>query len=652
MCGITGFLDTGRQLDAQQMLAVAADMAGSLKHRGPDDGGAWIEPTAGLAFGHRRLAVVDLSAEGHQPMAAHGGEGVLNLNGEIYNHVELRHLLESEGVRFRGSCDTEVLVEALARWGTERTLARVNGMFAFAYWDAQRRELVLARDRLGEKPLYIGWSGRTLLFGSELKALLRHPGFSGEIDHVAVGQYLQWGYVPAPRSIYQGITKLPPGHLARIRVDTAVPGTVESVGYWSAADAAAAGRADPLPADAPVLDIVDGLLRDAVALRMTADVPVGGFLSGGVDSSLVVALMQTQSARPVRTFTVGFSSPGYDEAPYAAAVARHLGTDHTELYASPQEALDVVPQLPQMFDEPFADSSQLPTYLLAVLTRAHVTVCLSGDGGDELFGGYTRYRFASGPTAALHRLPAPARALISNGIRRVSPPTWSRWSDAAAGALPAALQLSRAGDKLHKLARSLDAADASSGYVSLMSAWPDVDAVLAAPGASLTQLAPAGADPAALMLFDQQTYLPDDILTKVDRTTMAVSLEGRIPLLDHRLVELSWRLPWNAKVDRSGGKHVLRRLLAQHVPPALTDRPKMGFGVPIGAWLRGPLREWAEDLLSRDKISAQGLLRHEPVRGLWQQHLAGVVDAEDRLWTVLMLNQWLEAQTRAAPSVS
>jgi asparagine synthase (glutamine-hydrolysing) len=647
VCGIAGFLDTRRQFDASAASALVADMADCLVHRGPDDSGAWVDTRVGLAFAQRRLAVVDLSDDGHQPMAAAHGGSVINLNGEIYNHRELRRQLESDGVRFRGTCDTEVLVEALARWGVNRTLARVNGMFAFAYWDAQRRELVLARDRLGEKPLYVGWAGPALLFASELKALRRHPAFRGDLDVDAVSEYLRWGYVPSPLSIYQGIGKLPPGHVVRIPVDDARPGQIRSTPYWSLTDIAARGLADPLPADAPVVSLVEELLTDAVGLRMTADVPVGAFLSGGVDSSLVVALMQAQASRPVRTFTIGFSEKGYDEAPYAADVARHLGTEHTEVYASPRDALDVVPLLPAMFDEPFADSSQVPTYLLAALTRAHVTVSLSGDGGDEVFGGYARYRFAAGPAAVLHRLPGGARSMIAGAIRTVPPQTWNRWSDAVGSALPKAARLSRAGDKLHKLARTLDCPDTGSAYLALMSAWPDVDDVLRHATAPLAKPPPGGRHD-DLMLFDQRTYLPDDILTKVDRATMAVSLEGRIPLLDHRLVELAWRLPQDAKVSGHQGKRVLRDLLAKHVPRHLTDRPKMGFGVPVGEWLRGPLREWGEELLGRDTLLAHGVLRAEPVQAVWQAHQSGAVNADQQLWTVLMLTQWLAAQNQPA----
>jgi asparagine synthase (glutamine-hydrolysing) len=625
-------------------------MADRLTHRGPDDEGTWLDGAAGVALGHRRLSILELSPSGAQPMASASGRSVLAFNGEIYNHDELRRRLDGPGRRWRGRSDTEVLIEALEAWGVAATLEACVGMFAFAWWDRERRELTLARDRLGEKPCHYGWHGGTLVFGSELKALRAHPAYRQATDPQALAAYLRHGYVPAPRSIDLGTSKLPPGTYCTVS-SAAVPGRVlEPVAYWSLREVAAAGLADPFRgSEAEAVDQLDGLIRDAVALQRVADVPLGAFLSGGVDSSTVVAAMQAAGGAPTRTFAIGFTEAAYDESGFARSVAAHLGTQHTELRVTPAEAQAVIPDLPRLYDEPFGDASAVPTFLVAQLARRHVTVALSGDGGDELFFGYARYRATADVRARAQRLPAPLRAAAA----------------AAAGALPAGaiaavLARARVGafphlfpDRVDGLRAALTGASVLPAYRAHMSRWKRPEALLAhatreAPSLLTDEAALlAGGDAYQRMAFvDAGTYLPDDVLAKVDRAAMAVSLETRVPLLDHRIVAFAWSLPTALKVGPGGGKQVLRGVLDRYVPRSLIERPKMGFGVPIDVWLRGPLRPWADDLLDPAALRAGGLFRPEVVQARWRAHLSGRADWQHQLWPLLCYLDWARASGR------
>jgi asparagine synthase (glutamine-hydrolysing) len=648
VCGVAGVFETRRDSDQASLEARVEAMSGALRHRGPDDQGVWVDPAAGIGLGSRRLAIIDLSREGHQPMVSASGRYVLAFNGEIYNFQALRQELEGLGHAFRGHSDTEVLLTAIDQWELFPALERSNGMFAFALWDRRERTLRLVRDRLGEKPMYYGWIGRTLVFGSELKALRAHPSFRADIDRDALAQFLRHKYVPTPRSIYRGVAKLPPGSVVSVDADGR---TSSPAAYWSAADAAHRGLKDPFRGSIEdAADAVDECLRDAVRLRLESDVPLGAFLSGGIDSSTIVALMQAQSDRPVRTFTIGVHQPGYDEARDAAAVARHLGTDHTELYVTAEEAMAVIPRLPEIYDEPFADSSQIPTLLVSRLAREHVTVSLSGDGGDEVFGGYNRYAWGRAVWRRAGWLPPAMRRAGARGLRTFSPQAWERAFRVAGPLLPSRMRQRNPGEKLHKLAGALEARDVDEMYLSLVSHWRDPGAVVLGatePGAALADGDGISDPTRRMMLLDTLTYLPDDILAKLDRATMAVSLEGRVPYLDHRVIELAWRIPLRMHVSDGVGKRLLRRVLHRHVPPALVDRPKWGFGVPTGTWLRGPLREWAEPLLDARRLRSEGYLDPRPVRAAWADHLSGRRNRQYELWDVLMFQAWLESTDRA-----
>lgn len=657
MCGIAGLIDPDHRFSAAALEAGAGAMADAIRYRGPDDRGTWADGAAGVAFGHRRLAIIDLSPAGHQPMASADGRYVITYNGEIYNFPDLRAALEAEGCAFRGHSDTEVLVAAISAWGVEEALRRSDGMFAFAVWDRRDRTLTLARDRVGEKPLYFGWSGGLFRFASELKALAAGPGFSADIDRDALTLLLRHGYIPAPYSVYRQVYKLPAGTM--LRLDAALwradPG-LETLSrrfepYWSARAVVEAGRGDPFrgtPAEA--VDALEEHLRQAVASRMVSDVPIGAFLSGGIDSSVVVALMQAQSSRPVRTFSIGFHEAAYNEAEHAKAVAQHLGTDHTELYVRPDEARDVIPRLPTLYDEPFADSSQIPTYLVSALARRHVTVSLSGDGGDELFGGYNRYAWTPQIWGKMRRMPAPARRLVANGLTSVSPPRWNALFAAAGPVLPAGLRQTLPGDKLHKLAQLLRLETPEALYHRLVSLVADPEEVVVGSREPATHLAERAAWPEVetlaerMMYLDLVTYLPDDILVKVDRASMAVSLESRIPLLAPEVIDFAWRLPLDLRIRDGQSKWALRQVLYKYVPSGLIDRPKMGFGVPIETWLRGPLRDWAEALLDERRLRREGFFEPQPVRKLWDEHLSGRHGRHYELWNVLMFQAWHEAQ--------
>lgn len=636
MCGLAGFIDRSSRAGTYDPAAAVIAMADSMRHRGPDDDGAWCDPAAGAALAQRRLAIVDLSPAGHQPMVSASGRYVLVYNGEVYNHEEMRPELEARGIQFRGCSDTEVILEACAAFGVRPTVERLIGMFAFALWDRAERTLTLVRDRLGIKPLYWGEQNGLFLFGSELKALRAHKGWTPEIDRDAATLFLRHNCVPAPWSIYRGVRKLEPGHILVLAAD----GTRTDEVFWDARAVAAEGIRHPREmGDAEAVTALETLLSDAIGRRMIADVPLGALLSGGVDSSAVVALMQAQSSRPVRTFSIGFDAGAYDEAKHARAVAAHLGTDHTDLYVSPAETLAVVPRLPVMFDEPFADSSQIPTFLVSELARRHVTVALSGDGGDELFAGYNRYVFANGPWRRLRRCPVPLRGAAARAIAAVPVPAWDR----VAGLLPKGRRPARPGELVHKMAGVMAVPDDDALYRSVTSHWTDPGRVIVGgtePGrAALPDAAGLFGVVDRMQLGDLTGYLPDDILVKVDRASMAASLEARVPLIDHRVVAFAWSLPARFKMRDGATKWILRQLLYRHVPEALIERPKMGFAVPLADWLRGPLRDWAEDLLEPGALSGGGLVAPEPVRALWRQHLAGR-DRHFLLWDVLMLEAW------------
>lgn len=641
MCGIAGFFVPGG-LD-RSASPILERMGRAIGYRGPDGRGLWTDGAAGIALVHNRLAIIDLTASGAQPMHSANGRWVMAFNGEIYNFERIRATLDAEPQPpvWHGHSDTEVLLEAIARWGIRRALEATIGMFAILLWDRHERQLTLARDRAGEKPLYFGWCGQTLLFGSELKALREHPGFDARIDPAAMAAYMRFGYVPGPLSIYRGIGKLPQGTFATFAADKRTPATVS---YWTPPQM----RPDPdLNDDERAANELEALLSDAVRLQMRADVPMGAFLSGGIDSSAIVALMQQQTSRPVKTFSIGFEDAQYDEAKHAAAVAHHLGTAHHELYVTPQDALDVVPLLPAMYDEPFADSSQIPTHLLAKLTREHVTVSLSGDAGDELFGGYTRY-FQSGQfDRLLATTPAWARTGIASVMRAVPPATWDVVARHAPGRLAGSLTRGR----VPKIAAALECPDIYAVYRRLVSQWKDPQEIIpdiCEPAGWMDDSALRTASPDVaswMMSVDFRTYLPDDILVKVDRASMAVSLESRVPMLDWRVVEFAARLPLAQKISGGVGKHVLRRVLYRHVPRLLLERPKQGFGVPIGAWLRGPLREWAEDLLQPTELADGGLLDPMPIRAAWARHLSGAEDLQYPLWVVLIFQSWRRSIT-------
>ncbi|SME93600.1 asparagine synthase (glutamine-hydrolysing) [Tistlia consotensis] len=630
MCGIAGLFSAGGAREAELRGRVEA-MTAALAHRGPDGQDLWLQPEAGLGFGHRRLAIIDLSDAGRQPMVSEDGRWVLTYNGEIYNHLVLRRELEAEGARFRGHCDAEVLLEACAHWGVRRTAERLNGIFACALWDRRERRLYLVRDQLGVKPLYWTLQDGVLRFGSELKALRADPGFEPALDRPALAAYLRFAYLPAPHTAYAGVRKLLPGHI--LSVAGGEEPRLEC--YWDALAIAEAGQRRPMTLSRhEAVDRLEVLLKDAVAGQTMADVPLGAFLSGGVDSSTVVALMQAATGRPARTFTIGFSEAGFDEAPHARAVARHLGSEHTELYVQAEDALAVVPELPRLYDEPFADPSQIPTFLVSALTRQSVTVALSGDGGDELFAGYNRHLWGR----RIGRWPLPLRQAAAGALGSLPNALWQRAGGQAA-------------DRVRKLTRALSAPDLQELYRRTVSQWDDPAALLGLPAGAeapslldASDLAERFPDPLARMqLLDLTTYLPGDVLAKVDRASMAVGLEVRVPLLDARVVEFAWALAPRFKLRGGRGKWLLRQVLRRHLPARLIERPKQGFSVPIGGWLRGPLRDWAEALLDERRLAGEGLLDPAPVRALWTDHLAGRVEGQYPLWTALMLQAWREA---------
>jgi asparagine synthase (glutamine-hydrolysing) len=651
VCGIAGLFDPSSVVSTEELGRLVADMTATLAHRGPDAEGVWCHPEQGIFLGHRRLSVVELGPEGSQPMHSEDGRWVVNYNGELYNHRALRHRLAGDGAVFRGGSDTEVLVSAIQRWGLVPALDAAEGMFAVAVWDRNLRQLHLVRDRFGEKPLYYGWVGGALAFGSELKAMCVLPRFDPEIDRDAVALFLRHNCVPAPHTIYRHVTKVCPGQM--VTFDAGVrPGQLPSPRtYWSARQAIEGARRQPLDGSVELLaDRLESVLSESVGARMVADVPVGAFLSGGVDSSLVVALMQRHSASPVQTFTVGFADRAFDESSEAAAVAAHLGCDHTPVQISDSEAAELVPGLPDVWDEPFGDVSQIPMLVVSRLARTRVTVCLSGDGGDELFAGYNRHAWLERIWRRASVLPPTVRRAAGSTLGRL-PPAWVDGAARLSSLPPIRMPMRNPSSKVAKMAKVLSASGPQDAYLSLVSYWPDAESMVIGAGPSRSVASRPAAWPELdniteqMLWLDLVGYLPDDILTKLDRAAMSTSLETRVPFLDRAVFELAWRLPLSMKLHDGSTKWLLRQVLYRHVPKDLVERPKMGFGFPIGPMLRGPLRAWAEELLGERRLDSQGLLDPAPIRLAWEQHLAGRRDLAYELWAVLALQAWLDRWT-------
>ncbi|MBR8830403.1 MAG: Asparagine synthetase [glutamine-hydrolyzing] 1 [Chroococcopsis gigantea SAG 12.99] len=640
MCGIVGIWQTSPENSIEDLTSSISQMSATLIHRGPDDGGIWIDETLGIALGHRRLSILDLSPQGHQPMISADGRYIIVFNGEIYNFLDLRGQL-GRHCKFRGHSDTEVLLEAFSLWGIEATLKQALGMFAFALWDKQEKFLYLGRDRMGEKPLYYGWIDRTFVFASELKAIKAYGRFQPAIDRDALGLFLQYGYIPAPHSIYEGISKLIPGTVLRIENDRASSTSV----YWSSREIASHGINNPfVGSQTEAINSLESLLTEVITQQKIADVPLGAFLSGGIDSSLVVALLQKVSNQKVKTFTIGFSEREYDEAQYAAKVARHLGCDHTEMYINSKSAIDVIPLLPRLYDEPFADASAIPTFLVSQLARQGVTVCLSGDGGDELFGGYSQYLWGRKIWGVIGKIPLPPRQLVSCGIYTASSRRWNQLTRL----LPlSAFKYFPAGDSLYRLAGVLSQKQPLGIYHYLMCQWQNPESVVIGMKETKTIFNDLSLSIDAdllqqMMYVDTMTGLPDGILVKVDRATMGNSLESRIPFLDPRIFEFAWSLPPEMKVRGDRGKWILRQLLSRYIPGELIDRPKQGFGIPLADWLRSEqLRPWGDYLLSEERLLAGGFFYPRPIVEKWQEHRSGRYNWHRLLWPVLMFQAWL-----------
>ena len=630
------------------MQSVTERMTDALVHRGPDDVGVWVDSKRGVSLGHRRLSIQDLSKEGHQPMTSACGRFQLAYNGEVYNFKDIRKELEGDGFQFRGHSDTEVLLAAITEWGLEKTLSNILGMFAFALWDQKQQFLTLVRDPVGKKPLYYGWSQNTFLFGSELKALRAHPEFSASIDPNSLGLFIKYSWVPSPYSIYQGIYKLPPGHLITINAKSTLDNT-RPRSYWSARTVAEDGERHPFGGSvAAATDELEKLLQDTVGCRMIADVSLGALLSGGFDSTMVVAMMQSISPRPIKTFSIGFWESEYNEAQHAKDIARHLGTDHTELYIAPEDALAIIPTLPKIYDEPFADSSQIPTLLLAQLARQDVQVALSGDGGDELFAGYTKYPECLKRWETWGSRPLWVRQQMANAMTSIGQASWSLLGQSNNQKSDEISNWKKFFGKIEKKSRWIPATSPVD-LVALRHARCQriQDYVLHAEETTCLLTNPrdwaAVSNPLqGMMHLDFVTFLTDDILVKVDRASMSVSLEVRCPLLDTRLVAFAWSLPLSMRIQEHRGKIILRKVLERYVPPKLTERPKKGFAVPVSDWIKGPLREWAEHLLDETRLRKQGLLAPKTVRRAWQQHLSGWQDHDTLLWSLLMFQAWHE----------
>jgi len=644
MCGIAGFLVKNRTNYSGNLSEQATHMSEAIFSRGPDDRGVWIDKAAGVALSHARLSIIDLSSAGHQPMESASGRYAIVFNGEIYNHKEIRYNLRDQVSYWRGHSDTETLLNAIEIWGLESTLKKCEGMFALAVWDRNKSILMLARDRLGEKPLYYGWQGNgvdaAFLFGSELKALRKHPSFKFDINRDAINLLLRHNCIPAPYSIYKNISKLMPGTILSISINDKEPKISK---YWSLNEVVMKGLDNFHSGDdTKVINGLEDVLKRSVEQQMIADVPLGAFLSGGIDSSLIVALMQQQSNQAVKTFSIGFFDDSYNEAKHAKEVAKYLNTDHAELYVSHQDAIDVIPKLPMIYDEPFSDSSQIPTFLVSQLARGHVTVSLSGDAGDELFGGYNRYLFTDQLWGKLSMLPVYMRRGIAGMMTTLSPEAFNKFF----GFLP----YNSVGEKIHKAARVMESSSIDELYLRLVSHWNNPESIVLNSSEPITQLTNTTSNILRLspiqkmMLMDALTYLPDDILTKVDRAAMGVSLETRIPFLNHNVVEYAWRMPMNFKVRNGESKWALRQILNKYIPKEMIARPKMGFGVPIDSWLRGPIREWAEELLDESRLRQEGFFNPEQIRQKWSEHLSGARNWQHQLWDVLMFQAWLEEQ--------
>ncbi len=649
MCGIAGFIDFTHSFDANNLERIARKMGDAQNMRGPDGSGQWSDPEWGIGIDHRRLAIIDLTAEGVQPMHSSSGRYVTVFNGEIYNYRDLRAELEqTEGFPgWRGHSDTEVMLEAVEQWGFETALPRFSGMFAIAIWDREKRCLYLARDRMGEKPLYYSKQGNHFLFGSELKALMGYKKyFKREIDRDSLAAYLRYNYIPAPRTIFKNTFCLMPGTWTCVKADGEI---IQSRQYWSLLDCALEAEQKIFTAsDNAVIETLEDLLLKVIEREMIADVPLGAFLSGGIDSSLIVALMQQCALAPVKTFTIGFDDEAYNEAEDAKRVAAHIGTEHTELYVSPQDALDLIPRIPHIWDQPFSDASQIPTHLVSGMTREHVTVALSGDGGDELFAGYNRHFKGCSIWNRLKHIPAPIRTLAAKTISRISPESWNKVFKMYEPVLPESMQMRLPGQKLHKLSDVMAAGSAVEYYRNLTSCWLEPHRIIKHAEEHLSpfmfsEKQPTQGNLTAWMQFmDAATYLPDDILTKVDRAAMAVSLETRAPFLDHEVVEFSQRLPMHLRVQNGKSKYALRKILYKYVPQELIERPKMGFGIPIDSWLRGPLKEWAEGLLSIKRLERDGFFNEGHIRLAWNEHMTGEKDNQYKIWNILVFQSWCD----------
>lgn len=651
MCGVNGFFNTYTTMPASNVIE---QMNTAILNRGPDAGDSWQDESIGLMLGHRRLAVQDLSPTGAQPMHSKCGRYVIIFNGEIYNHLELREQLmaEHKAPNWRGHSDTETMLACFVAWGIKNTLQAMVGMFAIALWDRQQEILTLAKDRMGEKPLYWGWQGKSLYFGSDLKGLKAHPAFKTDINRDAITLLLRHNCIPAPYSIYKGIEKLRPGHWLQLPLaDIEKAKNSQPQAYWRFNDIVEKGLSHPFTGSPEqAVDALESALIKSIGDQMLSDVPLGAFLSGGIDSSAVVALMQVQSSRPVKTFTIGFDDLGYNEAIHAKAVAKHIGTDHTELYIRSEDALSVIPKLPSIYSEPFSDSSQIPTFLVSELASQHVTVALSGDGGDELFGGYNRYLMAQQVWNRSRRLPKPVRQSVASVLTSLSPKKWDVLFDRFGPVLPERLRLRTLGDKIHKFAGVLEINNEHAFYQALTSHWQYSENIVINAKEPETLISDFNAWPKtdsfqhAMMAMDAQTYMTDDILAKVDRAAMANSLETRVPLLDHRIAELAWSLPLDYKIRQGEGKWPLKQVLFRHVPRELIERPKMGFGIPLHDWLRGSLRDWAEALLDEKLLLQQGYFNPEPIRTMWKEHISGLYNHQHHLWDILMFQAWLETQ--------
>jgi len=655
MCGITGIFGNLRKEEFDSSIH---EMSATLNHRGPDDAGTWINEENGVAFGHQRLSIIDLSSAGHQPMVSQCGRFTTVFNGEIYNHLQLRDKLNTSANKqsWKGHSDTETLVTAFSQWGIEKTLQQLVGMFAIAVWDFKEKRLFLIRDRFGEKPLYYGWSNGVFLFGSELKALQKYKRFSNQIDRGALSLYMKYMYVPTPYSIFRDIYKLEPGCILQIDKGTKPPTLplfapfrdqgINIAQWYSISNMAQAGQKNLITDQNDAVDLIEKTLLESVRSQLISDVPLGAFLSGGIDSSVITALMQKVCKDPVKTFTIGFEESSFNEAIYAKEVSRHLGTEHHELYVTSSDAFKVIPHLPTLYDEPFADSSQIPTYLVSKLARESVTVSLSGDAGDELFGGYNRYLWGSRVWNKVRWMPLIVRQTLGVAINKISVNTW----DSIGNSLPNSSRVSLMGDKAHRMAHRLkNVKSLDDVYHSLVTEGYKEDGLVVNDKAALitkldnNDIVSGIVDSEhRMMLLDSLTYLPDDILTKVDRAAMGVSLETRIPFLDYRVAELAWRLPLDTKINNGETKWPIRQVLYKYVPKVLIERTKAGFAIPVGQWIRGPLREWAADLLNEERIRREGYFNPELVQQLWQQHLSGKYDWTPRLWAILMFQAWLD----------